>query len=172
MNSRIQFKTNFRSFILLASTLMFAAGCVSRVQFKQGSTIMSPSIQAGEVVTADFSVFRKMQVQRWDVVIFMGPFKSKDTNDLWGMRIVGLPGESISIVDGGIIINGEPVAQPVAMANIRYLSTLEDANTVTYPYIIPKGSYFVLGDNTTNAYDSRFWGALDGDRIVGKVIGK
>jgi signal peptidase I len=159
-------------FIVLASILMFAAGCVSRVQFKQVSTIMTPTIQVGEVVTADFSAFRKMQVQRWDVVIFLGPFKTYDTNDLWCMRIIGLPGESIFIAEDGLFINGNLVVQPKGVANIRYRASLTGAEPVTYPYAVPKGSFFVLGDNTTNAHDSRFWGALDETRIVGKVIGK
>jgi len=144
MDSCVQFKKKSRVVIVMASILMFAAGCVSRVQFKQVSTIMTPTIQAGEVVTADFSAFKKMQVQRWDVVIFLGPF-TKDTNDLWCMRIVGLPGESISIMEDGLFINGDPVAQPQAIANIRYLASLTASEPVTYPYTVPKGSFFVLG---------------------------
>lgn len=151
--------------------MLFVVGCVSRVQIKQGSIIMAPTIQRDEVITADVSAFRKTHVQRWDVVIFLRPFKTEDATEFWGMRVVGLPGESISITEEGVYADGKLLTQPERIRDIRYL-TGEELQPVVYPRTVPPKHYFVLGDNTAIAHDSRFWGVLHESRIMGKVIGK
>lgn len=89
------------------------------------------------------------------------------------MRIVGLPGESVDIRADGIYIDGQRVPQPDRIAAIHYLPQFRsNVPAVAYPVIIPPGSYFVLGDNTTNCNDSRTWGPLSGSAIIGKIKGK
>jgi signal peptidase I len=131
---------------------------------------MAPTIQPNEVVVAHMSAYRKASPKRWDVVVLQPPPVAMPEKTVWPLRVVGLPGESISIEADGIHINGKLVAQPDRIRDIRYVASIpRTRSTITFPYAIPANSYFVLGDNTTNSFDSRFWGAVPIQNILGRV---
>jgi len=165
-----------RVFISIVFLVVLATGC-SEKRFRQsGSSAMSPTIRPNEGVVADMSAFHKFGPQRWDVVVFHPPPKETFTQpqEIWVMRIIGLPGESLEIRDDGVYIGGRREAQPKTLARIRYLASIPRSpqSSITYPYTIPPDSYFVVGDNTTNSFDSRFWGALSRQSILGRVQNK
>ncbi|HOX58206.1 MAG TPA: signal peptidase I [Candidatus Paceibacterota bacterium] len=158
--------------ILILTLVVLATGC-SEGRFRQsGSSAMSPTIQPNEGFVADMSAFRKAGPQRWDVVVFHPPPKETLTQpqEIWAMRVIGLPGESLEIRDDGVYIDGKREAQPDRLAGIRYVAI--SLPTVTYPYKIAADAYFLVGDNTTNSFDSRFWGGLSRQSILGKVKNK
>jgi signal peptidase I len=162
--------------ILILTLVVLATGC-SEKRFRQnGSSAMSPTIQPNESVVADMSAFRKSGPQRWDVVVFHPPSKETLTQpqDIWVMRVIGLQGESLEIRDDGVYIDGKREGQPERLAGIRYVASISRSPlpTVTYPYKIGADTYFLVGDNTTNSFDSRFWGALSRQSILGKVKNK
>jgi signal peptidase I len=135
---------------------------------------MAPTIKPGEMIQIDYTAYMLATPKRWDVVAFE-PLAS--TNALYCMRVVGLPSESVGFASGGISVNGQPLALPLYLSNVHYVSldhpALHYAGAgVANPYIVPSDCYFVLGDNPTNANDSRFWGAIPKTNIVGKVRGK
>jgi signal peptidase I len=155
--------------ILLAlTTLAAVAGCYNRVEYTQQSSSMAPTIKPGEVVFADPDAYKKFKPARWDVVVFHPPSKP---GQIWMFRIVGLPGESIDIVGGDIHIDGKAAPRPEYLESLRYESEEPDA-PVRLPFKIPNSHYFVLGDNTDSANDSRFWGPLDLKCIIGQVLDK
>lgn len=100
--------------------------------------------------------------ERGDIVVFDFPGNPADD---YVKRVIGLPGETVSIDDYGTVrVDGEALSEP-------YLEP-----SVTYPYqgrtgawVVPQGSYFVLGDNRNSSSDSRSWGTLDEAYIVGKA---
>lgn len=148
--------------------LLVLCGCKPK-GFLLASGSMEPTIKKGEWIVADMAAYSRAAPARWDVIIFTEP-KSRQP---WCSRVVGLPGESIDIRPQGITINGTNTLLPARLANITYLASPGGVQaTVSFPFSIPAGSYFVLGDNTTNAYDSRFWEALPGSSITGKVTGE
>ena len=162
--------------ILMLGLVVLVSGC-SEKRFRQsGSSAMSPSIQPNEGVVADMSAFNKTGPQRWDVVVFHPPPKETFTQpqEIWVMRVIGLPGESLEIRDDGVYIGGKRQAQPESLADIRYVASIARSPqpSVAYPYTIPPDTYFVVGDNTTNSFDSRFWGALSRQSILGRVKNK
>ncbi|WP_227763512.1 signal peptidase I [Zhaonella formicivorans] len=75
-------------------------------------------------------------------------------------RVVGLPGETISINNGLVYIDGMLLNEPYIY---------EKANHDFGPYVVPKNSVFVMGDNRNNSYDSRSWGALPINNLIGKA---
>lgn len=156
-------------FVGMLLILTILCGC-GRKSFKQSSTSMLPTIKKDEVVTADMSAYAKASPARWDVVIFTEP----KTGQPWCARVVGLPGENLDIQTQGIFINGKNTPLPAHLTNVSYLPTIAGAppGSVAFPFQVPAETYFVLGDNTTNSYDSRFWGPLPASNILGKVIGK
>lgn len=83
--------------------------------------------------------------QRGDIVTFIYP---DDGKTLYLKRIIGLPGETISGKEGVIYIDGEPLKDDF---------TEEVSYDNFGPYTVPKGSYFMMGDNRTDSWDSRYW---------------
>ncbi|SRR5882724_2769974 len=162
--------------IIILALLIFAIGCSKRRFHMNGSTVMSPAIQPNETVVLDMSAFSKSDPQRWDIVAFHPPPESKTSSEaIWVMRVIGLPGESLEIREGGIYVDGKLEAQPNQLSGIRYVPSVPvkyPHPTISYPYKISADAYFLAGDNTTNSYDSRFWGAVPRPSILGRVNDK
>jgi signal peptidase I len=78
-------------------------------------------------------------------------------------RVVGLPGDTIAIVGGHVVRNGVPAKEPFA-------SDCAGAECNLNPITIPSGTYFLMGDNRGNSDDSRFWGPVPRDWIIGKAV--
>jgi len=151
---------------LLCGVLVVLSGC-NRQTFTMQGEAMEPTIPKNEKVVFDKSSYKKYPLQRWDVVA-LHPLNATDKETTWALRIVGLPGEQISFSgEGDILIDGAAAQRPSAIASIRFVSGRD-----TKPVTVPPDSYYLLGDNTTKAYDSRSWGALPRANILGKVIGK
>lgn len=132
---------------------------------------MSPTIKPCEKVTVDYTAYTLALPKRWEVVAFEPP---AGTNEIWLMRIVALPGEGVGFSTNGIYVNGQPLVLPPHLTNVIYLSLdkLGQSTRIISPYVVPAGSYFVLGDNSANANDSRFWGAVPRTNIAGRVRNK
>jgi signal peptidase I len=102
-------------------------------------------------------------ISRGDVVVFERPPNEppSEVHDLI-KRVVGLPGDTVEGRDGVVYINGEPLDE-------SYL----DVGTITSPFeavTVPEGHLFVMGDNRGNSRDSRFFGTIDGDLLVGRAF--
>ena len=152
-------------------------GCRDAIQ---ASSSMAPTIKAGERVKIDHTAYTVTSPKRWDVIAFRPPF---DNNSVFIMRVVGLPGETIAFTPNGITLNGQPLTPPSSLSNIYYkadhrLPAFIGVNPhasgliAPPPSLVPPNSYFVLGDNLTNANDSRFWGAVSKTNILGRVRNK
>ncbi len=120
------------------------------------------------------------QPSRGDVVVFRYPV---NRNVFYIKRLIGLPGDEIIVRGMSVTVNGELYAlEPTTHLNIfqesngsktydvMYASELEQENEESKKYTVPEGSYFVMGDNRYNSQDSRYWGMLSSDLLVGKAI--
>jgi signal peptidase I len=96
--------------------------------------------------------------ERGEIVVLRGPDGS--TRDFI-KRIVAGPGDTLEIRRGSLFVNGRAVDEP-------YVSQL-DLSTTTGPTVIPPGQYYVLGDNRPVSRDSRAWGPITEDMIIGKA---
>ncbi len=157
--------------VVALATAVIACGCRDSTLV---SSSMTPSIKAGEKVTVDYTAYAVTAPKRWDVVAFEPP---PFTNQIWLMRVVALPGETVSFATGGITVNGQSLSLPQHITNVTYVSldhpALQPARrAIASPYVVPPNSFFVLGDNSINANDSRFWGAVSRTNIFGKVRNK
>jgi signal peptidase I len=129
-------------FITILLLVFAICGCSDRKFRQPAASAMAPTIQPNEVIVADMRAYKKASPQR----------------SVWPLRVVGLPGERISIEFDGIHIDGKLVTQPDNIRDIRYVSSIQRVRSaIAFPYTIPADSYFLLGDNTTNSFDSRFW---------------
>ncbi|MFA5199341.1 MAG: signal peptidase I [Candidatus Omnitrophota bacterium] len=103
--------------------------------------------------------------KRGDVIVFIYP---EDRKKDFIKRLVGLPGETVEIKGGSIYINDRPVTEPI-FNQIYYFNKGELA-LAGQKIIVPKDSYFVLGDNSASSKDSRFWGFVTKDDLLGQAM--
>jgi signal peptidase I len=116
-------------------------------------------------VIANRLAYRFHAPRRGDVVVFHSPPNAALLCGQGGdyvKRIVGLPGEVIRIRDGVVYVNGSRLAEPYLGASARD-SGLDE-------WLVPRGKYFVLGDNRAASCDSRVWGAVPREDLIGPVL--
>ena len=126
------------------------------------SASMETTIMTGDKIIGNRLAYLKEDPERLDIVIFKYPDNEKE---LFIKRIIGLPGDTVEIVDGKVYINGstEPLIEPY----------LHETPLGSYgPVTVPEGAYFMLGDNRNNSADSRFWNHtfVYKDKILGKAM--
>ncbi|MGH9593440.1 MAG: signal peptidase I [Bryobacteraceae bacterium] len=98
--------------------------------------------------------------KRQEITIFRAPYLGSP--DLV-KRVIGMPGDSLEIHDGAVWINGKKLVEP-------YIMEPMDPNEHFGPVQVPPGHYFAMGDNRADSYDSRYWGFLSRDSIIGVPV--
>lgn len=135
----------------------FFTACVVKPVVFEGISML-PTIADGDrmLIESNFG-----ELKRADIIVFKYP---KDTTKFYVKRIIGLPGEKVEIKEGVVFINGEPLKE-------EYVDQLYNQSGDTREEkIVPEGNYFVLGDNRDNSSDSRIWGTVDKNLIIGKYL--
>jgi signal peptidase I len=132
--------------------------------FVRGAS-MTPNFDNGQYLVVDEISYRLGEPQRSEVVVFRYPL---DPSQYYIKRIVGLPGETVEINDGRVIIYNQAESRGKMLDESNYLA----ADVITWGKTkIELGSdeYFVLGDNRSASSDSRQWGVLNKENIIGRV---
>ena len=142
--------------LILAVVLYFGINAVS-VRVRVDGFSMNPTLQDGEYILVNRLAYKIGNPVRGDIVVFSFPMDPKQ--DLI-KRVIGLPGESISVQDGKVMINGIPLEEPYIAAPPIYNGTWE----------VPEGQLFVLGDNRNESKDSHEWGLLPLENVVGRAV--
>ncbi len=109
-------------------------------------TSMSPTLSDGDNLIVEKVSYRFSKPKRFDIIVF--PYQQ--TNKHYIKRIIGLPGETVQIIDGYVYINGELLEEDYGNA------VMQTAGIAANPIILGGDEYFVLGDNRNNSEDSRF----------------
>lgn len=130
---------------------------------------MEPNFHDGEYILTDKIRYRFSEPKRGEVVIFKAPTNPEVD---FIKRIIALPGEKVEIKNSRIVIfnkenpDGFTLSEPYEiMEPIAGGDYLREGKIVE----VPAGSYFVLGDNRTHSFDSREWGAVPKNQIIGKA---
>jgi signal peptidase I len=142
--------------IFIAGILFLAVNLVTARIKVEGSS-MEPSLHDGEFVVINRLAYRWAEPDRGEIIVFRYPL---DPERRFIKRIIGLPGDEVSVSQGIVYINGILLEEPYINAAPRY-----DGE-----WTIEEGRYFVLGDNRNNSSDSRNWGSLESDDIIGKAV--
>lgn len=138
--------------------------------FQIPTSAMDPAMVKGNKIVMENISYLAREPVRGDIVVFKttGIFP---INSLWTMRVVGEPGERVQFEDGKLLIDGEVVAINNSSGEIIYEHP--DMLYEELPYLdtsVPDDSYFVVGDNSKSSNDSRSWGYVPRENIIGRVF--
>jgi len=106
------------------------------------------------------------QPKRGDIVVFISPETPKKD---FVKRLIAVSGERVEIKEGRILINGKAAEEPSSVRSVYYYNN-GDYGKEGQAIVVPKDSYFVLGDNSGSSRDSRYWGFVPKKNLLGKVI--
>lgn len=120
---------------------------------------MIPTLMIRDRLFVNKFIYRYKTPIRGDIVVFESPY---DDGKDFVKRCIGLPGESVSIRDGYVYIEGKRLVMPGV--NIK-----RDQSNYG-PIIVPEYHYFMLGDNRAHSQDSRYWGFVPQDELLGKAF--
>lgn len=136
---------------------------------------MSPTINPGDNIYAEsltYRFFRKPQ--RGDIVCFstagiadIPQPEQPSQAPIYVKRLIGLPGDKLEMHAGKVLVNGkvDAVVSALKIAPGRMYLTAGG-----FPVDVPADSYFTVGDNTNNSYDSRYWGFVPAANVRGRVV--
>ncbi|HDD64614.1 MAG TPA: signal peptidase I [Firmicutes bacterium] len=144
---------NYLIFLFFFIFIGYVFGIKELKVYKVISSSMSPTLIINDRVMA----IKSSNFKRKDIVAIKDP---TGRNEILIKRIIGLPGENITVKNGYVYINGERLEEPYIKEKPIYTLSIK----------IPPDCYFLLGDNRNNSEDSSTWGPVKKEMIVGKVI--
>ena len=172
---------------ILLAVVIFVVVRMVVLNFKVDGTSMFPNLDDGEMLLVNRNVYFHFDSnalvdwipgvdregenivylfhppQRGDIIVFNPPISSEKP---YIKRVIGLPGETVEIRGGSVFIDGVQLQEPYIEADITECNT---GRRACEPVVVPEGSVFVLGDNRNNSSDSRSFGIVEVDDIIGKA---
>jgi signal peptidase I len=143
--------------------------------FSIPSGSMEPTLQIGDRIVVDKLSYHLHGADTGDIIVFGTPpdedCAGPPVADLV-KRVIGLPGQTISLSEGQVYIDGKLLAEPWLPPSVRqetYPGPSNDPYALHQAFRIPAGDVYVMGDNRPESCDSRYWGPVPESTIVGKV---
>lgn len=153
------------AFLLITGTMVQArvipSGSMERTLLVGDHLLMSRLGYDASLPFTRFHVRLWREPHRQQVIIFRAPLPGSDEDYI--KRLIGMPGDTVQIRRGIVFINGAPLTEPYRNAAPN---PADNYDLVT----IPAHDFFVLGDNRDDSYDSRYWGFVPEDNIIGTPV--
>ncbi len=162
MNIKKEIISTILYFIIIFALVFFTIHFIGQRTVVNGHS-MDNTLRDGESLIVDKLTYRFSDPKRYDIVIFPSP---DGDNSYFIKRVIGLPGETVQIVDEEVYIDGEPLGENYGIAPIEYYGIAEE------PLTLGEDEYFVLGDNRPVSRDSRYEdvGLIDRSELKGRAI--
>ena len=151
----------FIAIAVLVCLFMFTRVC----EVRSGS--MEDTIMAGDGVAVENVSYRFGTPLPGDVIAFQDPEIPDRT---LFKRVIATEGQVVDLVDGQVYVDGAPLDEPYTAGKPTYPLTPAYGTSITYPYEVPAGQLWVMGDNRTNSQDSRYFGAIPASSVIGKAL--
>lgn len=129
---------------------------------------MSPTLLPGDHFSIMKTAYQQTEPKRGDIIAFRYP---KDETKIFIKRVVGLPQDRIEVRDKQLYVNGERLTESYIQhidSNVLTLAQAPRDNLA--PVVVPPNAYFVMGDNRDSSLDSRFWGSVSKELVLGKAM--
>ncbi|TCJ20524.1 signal peptidase I [Rubrobacter taiwanensis] len=124
------------------------------------SESMEPTLQVNDRVLAAKFVYYFTTPERGDIVVFRS-VENPDEDLI--KRVIGLPGDTVAIQGGTLFVNGQPRQEPYVARGVGGFATFG-------PVTVPEGHYFMMGDNRSNSQDSRVFGPVPEENLIGDAF--
>ncbi len=144
--------------IALISLFLFLSINTISARIRVESVSMQPTLFAGNFVVVNKLSYRFGEPSRGDIIVFRYP--PDPELDPYIKRVIGLPGEHVFVEDGKVYINGVRISEP-------YLETQTQQGG---EWTVPQDALFMMGDNRNNSSDSRAWGMVPLENVIGKAF--
>ncbi|MCV9887114.1 signal peptidase I [Metabacillus halosaccharovorans] len=143
------------------------------VEYKVEGVSMQPTYEEGRLLSINKLGFIFSSLKRFDVILFHPP----NSEEIYIKRIIGLPGDEIHYEDDQLYVNGNAVNEPFLTSSDDQIDIMKKTGSFTLEEItnktrIPEGYIFVIGDNRIQSRDSRHFGLVNIDDIIGTVHDK
>ncbi len=148
------------SFIVAGVVALLLISYVVR-SFYIPSESMLPTLKVNDYILVNRFIYKMALPSRGEIIVFHPPHVKDPANTDFIKRVVALENDVVEVADGVLYLNGIPMDEPFIKEPI-------DADFPAYR--VPKGHVFVMGDNRNNSDDSRYWGPLPLENIVGKAF--
>jgi len=142
---------------LLLSALLFLAINAISARIRVDGHSMEPTLHTGQFVVVNKLAYRFGSPGYEDVIVFHFP---RDPEQEYIKRVIGLPGDNVSVSGGQVKVNGQVLDEPYILSSPAYENEWE----------VPEDHLFVFGDNRNNSSDSHTWGSVPMDYVVGKAV--
>jgi signal peptidase I len=132
---------------------------------------MTPAVSAGDHVMMEGFSFLTRKPRRGDIIVFKTDgIASLPPATIYLKRVAGEPGDRLRLSDGKLFINDKQVTLSNEVGQIVYdLPPLTGAFPTKTDLTVADACYFVLGDNSTNSFDSRYWGSVPRQNVIGRI---
>jgi signal peptidase I len=145
--------------------IAFVLSMVLRTWIIEGRIVptgsMLPTIQLQDRLLVNKLIYHFTDPQRGDIIVFRPPEKIHAKDD-FVKRLVAVPGDKVEVKNGRLYINNQGQQEPYVNQKMIYEFG---------PVIVPQNSYFVMGDNRNDSFDSHLWGVwLTRDHLIGKAF--
>lgn len=152
-------------FAFLAAVIVLPIRIFVAQPFIVSGASMDPTFENGQYLIVDQASYKFKEPKRGDVIIFRYPL---DTKKFFIKRIIGLPSETVEIKGGQILIKDRG-NNKLIISGEPYIGKWEIRNNQG-PIMLKNDEYFVMGDNRDHSSDSRYWGTLKRNLIVGRPL--
>lgn len=160
----------FLSFVICIAVVLAAAWGIRTYvvePFEVPSASMETTIMTGDRLFAEKVSYHFTDVQPGDIVVFSDP---QVPSRVLVKRVIAAEGQTVSMSGGTLYIDGVAQSEPYVTGETYPLSQTAGNVSISYPYVVPEGEVWVMGDNRENSSDSRYFGSIDEDTIFGKAI--
>ncbi|MCC7004865.1 signal peptidase I [Candidatus Nomurabacteria bacterium] len=150
-------------FVIIAAIIIIPIRTYIAKPFIVKGASMDPTFASGQYLLVDEISYRFEEPKRGDIVVFKYP---KDEKVDFIKRIIGLPGDEVLVKGQNVSIKNASSTIEIKL-NEPYVIYNNDSDTDT---VLGRDQYFVMGDNRANSLDSRAWGPVSKDLIIGRVF--
>lgn len=136
-------------------------------QYKIPSGSMEPTIEIGDRLFAEKVTYRFGQPMPGDIVTFDDPIEA---GRVLIKRCIAVEGQTVDLIDGKVVVDGIALDEPYTQGKPSSPLDTMTGVTLSYPFTIPADSIWVMGDNRTNSLDSRYFGPIPDDKLIGRAL--
>ena len=160
--------------IIIAAALVLTALLRTFVfdQYEIPTGSMTPTIEINDRVFAEKISYHFSDVNPGDIVTFLNPYPAPNKVDaVLIKRVIAIEGQTVDFLNGQVVVDGQALDEPYTHGlPSEPLANQKPGVDLTFPYQVPEDEIWVMGDNRINSLDSRYFGSIEEDNVLGRAI--